>query len=39
VRELRRILESKDAALADKEKQIARLQVALTFGLKKLPAK
>jgi len=37
VRELRQTLQAKDAALADKEREITRLQVALAFGLKELP--
>jgi hypothetical protein len=37
VRELRHTLEAKEAALADKEQEITRLQVALAFGLKELP--
>jgi hypothetical protein len=37
VRELRQTLEAKDAALADKEREITRLRVALAFGLKEIP--
>jgi|GEM_PF-5009323 len=39
VRELRQALQSKEASLADKDREIARLQVAITFGIKELPVK
>ncbi len=37
VKELRQALQSKDISLAAKDRQIARLHVALTFGIKELP--
>jgi len=39
VRELQRALQVRDAALADKDREIARLRVALAFGIKDLPAR
>lgn len=38
VRDLRKRLEAKDADLAAKEREIARLRVAVAFGLRELPA-
>jgi len=35
--ELRRALRTKEEALADKEREIARLEVALAFGIDELP--
>jgi hypothetical protein len=37
VRELRHALEAKDSTLAAKEREIARLEVALAFGIERLP--
>ena len=37
VRELRAKLRMKEAMLAQKDREIGRLQVAVAFGLKKLP--
>ena len=39
VRELRHTLEVKDATLANREREIARLKAALAFGLKEFPLK
>lgn len=38
VRDLRRRLEANEAALAAKEREITRLQVAVAFGLRELPS-
>jgi hypothetical protein len=37
VQELRHALQAKEASLADKDREIARLHVALAFGIKELP--
>ncbi|TFH08438.1 MAG: hypothetical protein E4H08_07785 [Candidatus Atribacteria bacterium] len=37
VKELRIVLQAREASLADKDKEIARLQVAVAFGIKELP--
>ena len=37
--ELRQELQSKDTTLADKDREIARLQVAIAFGIKDLPVR
>lgn len=37
VKELRCALQTKDATLVNKDREIARLHVAITFGLKKIP--
>jgi hypothetical protein len=37
VRDLRRRLEAREADLAAKEREIARLQVAVAFGLREVP--
>ena len=37
VKELRYALRTKEATLADKDREIARLHVAIAFGLKQIP--
>jgi len=37
VKELRLALRAKDSTLADREREIARLRVALAFGIRELP--
>jgi hypothetical protein len=39
VRELRQALQAKEACLADRDREIARLHVAIAFGIKELPLK